>query len=258
MKESVFYEELRPDQFVARINACPVAYLPLGTLEWHGRHLPLGADGLQARGVMAKIAERVGGIVLPMLFLGPDMTIEKNGKRYNGMDILSFDEDCPQQLEGSAYWIGDDLFFAIIDATFSNLARVGFKAVVAHGHGPSTRQVAENRDVLGKQHGLAIHNLWELGLGGHDGIQTDHAGFNETSIVLGLDPDLVDLSALRRDGTPVGVAGRNPARATERTGAEIINLNVEMISEKLAGIVKTLDAPQRKIGYANVKNRIRD
>ena len=34
------YFELRPEEFRARIEQCAVAYVPLGTLEWHGEHLP--------------------------------------------------------------------------------------------------------------------------------------------------------------------------------------------------------------------------
>ena len=31
----VLYEELLPEEFVQRIQKMPVAYLPLGTMEWH-------------------------------------------------------------------------------------------------------------------------------------------------------------------------------------------------------------------------------
>jgi len=41
----VFYSELTPQEFRERLAQAPIAYLPLGTLEWHGEHLPLGADG---------------------------------------------------------------------------------------------------------------------------------------------------------------------------------------------------------------------
>ena len=58
--KKVLYEELQPSEFVERINAFPVAYLPLGTLEWHGLHLPLGADGLQSKGVFERIAYEIG------------------------------------------------------------------------------------------------------------------------------------------------------------------------------------------------------
>ena len=37
----VLYEELLPEELVQRIQEMPVAYLPLGTLEWHGPHMPL-------------------------------------------------------------------------------------------------------------------------------------------------------------------------------------------------------------------------
>jgi len=42
------------------------------TLEWHGEHLPLGADGLQSQGLFVELARKCGGIVLPILFLCAD------------------------------------------------------------------------------------------------------------------------------------------------------------------------------------------
>ena len=38
--KKVLYEELLPEEFVQRMQEMPVAYLPLGTLEWHGPHMP--------------------------------------------------------------------------------------------------------------------------------------------------------------------------------------------------------------------------
>ena len=66
----VFYENLCPKGFRKRLDEMPIAYLPLGTLEWHGPHLPLGADGIQSKGLFKIMAEEVGGIVLPSLFVG--------------------------------------------------------------------------------------------------------------------------------------------------------------------------------------------
>jgi len=73
---SNYYIELTPSQFRARLAAAPIAYLPLGTLEWHSEHLPLGTDGIISGGFFDALASRVGGIVLPMLFLGPDRVRE--------------------------------------------------------------------------------------------------------------------------------------------------------------------------------------
>ncbi|MCJ7647381.1 MAG: creatininase family protein, partial [Candidatus Lokiarchaeota archaeon] len=56
MAEKVLYVELNPQEFKQRISEAPIAYLPLGTLEWHGRHMPLGADGLISSGFFIELA----------------------------------------------------------------------------------------------------------------------------------------------------------------------------------------------------------
>ena len=56
--KKVLYEELLPEECVQRIKEMPVAYLPLGTLEWHGPHMPLGADGIQSKELFVRVAER--------------------------------------------------------------------------------------------------------------------------------------------------------------------------------------------------------
>ena len=61
--EKVRYSDLLPWEFRQRLAAKPVAYLPLGTLEWHGEHLPLGSDAIQSEGLMIECAKRFGGIV---------------------------------------------------------------------------------------------------------------------------------------------------------------------------------------------------
>ena len=80
--KKVLYEELLPEEYVQRIKEMPVAYLPLGTLEWHGPHMPLGADGIQSKELFVRVAEKIGGVVLPMLFMGP--YILWNGYQYRG------------------------------------------------------------------------------------------------------------------------------------------------------------------------------
>ena len=105
--KKVLYEELRPEELVQRVQEMPVAYLPLGTLEWHGPHMPLGADGIQSKELFVRVAEKVGGVVLPMLFMGPDRIFHDGGKAFYGMDINTegtLHTYCVQQLKGSAYW----------------------------------------------------------------------------------------------------------------------------------------------------------
>jgi len=46
-----------------------MAFPPLGPLEWHGPHLPLGVDALNAEAVAWRVAQEVGGVVLPALYV---------------------------------------------------------------------------------------------------------------------------------------------------------------------------------------------
>lgn len=41
-KREVRYEETLPNEPEEAVAVFPVAYCPFGSVEWHGRHLPLG------------------------------------------------------------------------------------------------------------------------------------------------------------------------------------------------------------------------
>jgi creatinine amidohydrolase len=63
-------EFLLPHEVESALTARSVAYLPMGSIEFHSAHLPIGLDGLTAHGVCARAAARSGGIVLPALYYG--------------------------------------------------------------------------------------------------------------------------------------------------------------------------------------------
>ena len=209
--EKVLYEELRPRGFAERIAKMPIAYLPLGTLEWHGLHLPLGSDGMQSRGLFCEMARRIGGIVLPMLFVAPDKTKEIDGTTYIGMDFWNRPEgQAARQLEGSAYYVPDDLYVQLLDNIMAQLKRAGFKVVIGHGHGPSNRAFREMIPAMKEKYGLNLINAaFE---DAERGFQSDHAAANETSIMMYFHPDLVDMSELDPDPAvaPEAVAGDDP------------------------------------------------
>ena len=48
----------------------PVAFVPLGTFEHHGWHLPVCFDGIKAHALCERVAQRTGGTVLPTFFYG--------------------------------------------------------------------------------------------------------------------------------------------------------------------------------------------
>ncbi len=46
--KKVKYEEMFPHEIEEIMHETPIAYLALGTLEWHGPHLALGNDAVKA------------------------------------------------------------------------------------------------------------------------------------------------------------------------------------------------------------------
>lgn len=234
--QKVLYAELTPKEFRERIAQSPIAYLPLGTLEWHGEHLPLGADGLQSQGFFVELAKEVGGIVLPMLFLGPDRKEVVDGKDYYGMDIYGFRDAKPQQLDGSAYWLEYALFRKLIEAILHRIKRAGFKIVVAHGHGPSTSNFRNWSEELSEKFGLKLFVVWREDESDGLGIQTDHAAANETSLLMALRPELVQMENLPEDLNvwPVAVGGKDPrVYASAERGKKAIAIQVERMADIL-------------------------
>ena len=241
MQQKVLYEELTPQEFRARLADAPIAYLPLGTLEYHGEYLPLGADGLQARGFFEKLAARAGGIVMPMLFLGPDTRKKAKGMDFYGMDFESLNDNAsgllePRQLAGSAYWLKERVFKVILTSILKQLKRAEFRIVVAHGHGPSTDFFSKYRPHWKKKFGLQTFTCRSEDEHAVLGIQTDHAGANATSLVMAIRPDLVEMKNLPADPAtwPTAVKGQDPrTRAGAEEGKRIIELNVERLNDIL-------------------------
>jgi creatinine amidohydrolase len=240
-KQKVLYEELTPEEFRARMVDAPIAYLPLGTLEWHGEHLPLGSDGIQPYGFFQEVATELGGIVLPPLFLGPDGMEEIDGVEYYGKDKGNPAYAVKQQykrqvLAGSAYWIPEPLFISLIENILKLLKRQGFKILVAHGHGPSTRQVINHTPKWEAEFGIKIFHLWGSDNDEWDGFMSDHAAMLETSVVMKYRPELVHMENLPKDPElwPVGIRGYDPRiYASAEKGEEIVKIQKQRIINTL-------------------------
>ncbi len=234
MHPIVDYELLKPDEFTARLKQRPVGYLPLGTLEWHGEHSALGADGLQARELFRRAARLHGGIVFPPLWVGPDRVRDAaSGETLIGMD---FDATTSpnRPLPGSCYWVPDSLFAQLLAAILLQAKRAGFRCLVADGHGPSRKVWAENADAWEARFGIHLISAGR-DFPGKWMTQLDHAGRNETSILMAADPDLVDLSRLPQDPStwPQGVAGDDPRLASAEYGETLLGATVALIGERL-------------------------
>jgi len=226
------------------MRQAPIAYLPLGTLEYHGPHLPLGSDMLQPLGLYTELAKKVGGLVLPPLSTGPDEKAEVRGEHYYGMDFefLTGNEK-PRQLPGSAYWMEDSVFLQHADGMVKQLSRAGVRILVGHGHGPSTDFFNKQAPVWKEAYGIKVLTLQGILEDKELGFMIDHAGANETSIMLATNPELVKMENLPKDPNvwPKGIMGRDPRlHATAQFGRRIIEANLvkmeRLLREELSSI----------------------
>jgi creatinine amidohydrolase len=216
---------------------CPIGYLPMGTLEWHGEHGALGTDALISSGVFTRVAQQFGGIVFPPLFLGPDrIRREPDGTLLQGMDYADTTTP-PRQLDGNCYWLPTGLFQLILENIVVQARRAGFKALVADGHGPSRLVWDTWAPTWQTQYDIRLISVLRDVAPGWQS-QIDHAALNETSIMQALHPELVDLSQLPTDRQifPQGVGGRDPRDATPEYGDDCLNASVELLIATLTAL----------------------
>jgi creatinine amidohydrolase len=255
MEEEVRYGHCRPDQIVARRQACPVAYVPIGTLEWHGPHNPVGADTLQAEGLALLCARRGGGLVMPPLYYGE--TRSESLMDVTGADHLEVagamglppDNFLPDRQPFSATEQVLN-YQRLLLHILAEVESLGFQlGVLVAGHYPLIDHARAavllfNKRRYSKYHGmLAWACLDYLFLEDRYPYAGDHAAGWETSHMLALHPETVDLGRLPPKGQPVtGVEGRLPPH---EASAELGRRTLEQSAEQILKEVRhRLDNPK--------------
>jgi creatinine amidohydrolase len=182
-------EELTSFQFAKAVEqAGGVCVIPLGVIEPHGAHLPLGADMIQAREVAFHAARNEYAVVFPPYFVGQVFEA--------------------RHLPGTLAY-SNKLMWDFLEETCKELARNGLKKIIlVNGHGGNGHflhyfcqsQLAEEKDytVVFFRPGsdpAVQKEINALIKGKVDG----HAGERETSRMYYIDPNLVDLKALDKN-----------------------------------------------------------
>lgn len=226
----VQYEEMLPHEFEAALAAFPVAYVPVGSLEWHGRHLALGNDALKAHGILVRTAQKYGGIVLPPTYWG---------------HMAPWKPGCHPGLTPETV---DRLYTEI----YTGLVVAGFKVVIGvTGHDVDQQVASLQKGVEaiaaeGKAVGWAQtegERVEEEPLGG-----MDHAAHWETSILMALRPELVDMSRIAEEDleteagqNAAGIWGRDPrVHASAELGEQAIAVMVDRIGRKARELLASL------------------
>jgi len=223
LSPAVQMQFLRPGQLEKALRAFPAVYVPFGLIEWHGRHLPLGNDALKAHGILVKTAEQFGGVVYPPVY---------------------FHDGFPKES-----------LVPILTSLFERLKKTGARVIL----GVSGHNVQGQIDMVNKalapvlaDKTVAGMGLWEITLSSGPESGTDHAAKWETSNMMFLYPDLVDMSTLG-DGPlapnmkpPDGIGGQDPRKyASAEVGRRNIELASQAIGKKAKELLESLPEDQR-------------
>lgn len=163
----------------ARVRENPLVIVPVGALEAHGPHLPLGSDTIQAEVTSQQLAERVGAFIAPTLSYG----VCPEARRFTGTVSLTIAE-----LEAGAAGL------------FRELARMGVRRVLVisghaeRAHMSALREAADQARQANPNIRIVVLSDYDFvyELRGKEAPVTDgHGGFLETSRVLALAPDTV-------------------------------------------------------------------
>jgi creatinine amidohydrolase len=197
---TVFMNELSWVDYQQRVERdAPTILLPVGALEQHGPHLPLGTDALLSTAVAADAARRVGGLVAPALSYG-----YKSQPKCGGGNHF-----CGTTSVDAATLIG-----SVRDAV-REFARHGVKRLVlVNGHYENQWFLIEGIDLglrdLGPGAALEVVRLeyWDflsektlaaVFPDGFPGFALEHAAVIETSLMLHYHPSLVRVDLIPAD-----------------------------------------------------------
>jgi creatinine amidohydrolase len=227
-------DELTSPQLAALRERRPVALWPVGAVEPHGPHAPLGTDTLISVGICERAAQRLGdAVVLPALPFG----VTRYGAAFAG-----------------AVGISEATLRAVVLDVAAAVAAQGFRRLAIVNNHFEPEQVATLRaaaqeagalylDLVRRANTERLTDEFRRGSG--------HAGRYETSLVLADAPQLVDhqakeqLPAVEVDMPAAIAAGRTdflamgmeqaycgaPAEATAEEGRETFETLTDMLVE---------------------------
>jgi creatinine amidohydrolase len=220
-KNTTAWERMLPREFRAAQEALPVCYLPLGTVEWHGEHNALGLDAVKAHTLCLRAAALAGGIVHPPL--------------YGGMGGL--DMPATVVMEPELTW-DNHLLRTWLEKLCMEVHRQGFKGIILlTGHYGHNQQlvIRETGARMTERLDIPVIGNPEYWLAQDVGYTGDHAGIGETSILMHLHPELVDLPRIDSD-PDYGPSGLIKAGTSDALG----KLYCDTIVERLAAIAKSM------------------
>jgi len=255
----VRFELLRPSQINKEKDICPLVFVPVAPLEYHGPHLPVGMDPINATQCALEACRRIGkGIVHPTIFYGtererPDWMLESLGFK---KDDWVVGMDFPSATWHSHYY-SERVFGLIVASTIEMLISEGYKVIIiVNGHGAwnqvetlerLSKWYSNTTDTLVVSRLAFVLDISERNLAGHaDIFETSlmmyfqEKAYNRSDIVdIGELPDknvpihykdfsIVDGGGFSGKPSPGKIVKTDPREATAEKGREIFEDTVDM------------------------------
>ncbi len=229
------------------------AILAVGATEYHGEHLPYGTDTIVARRLAEEVAKRVDGLlVLPPIPYGMSL-------HYASFPI--------------AVTLTSETLISALRDVFSSLIRHGInKLFIVNGHDGNIAPIEVATREFKMEHPemkICVLEEWWIVAGRllprgtfevWDGL--GHAGEGETSIMLAMNPELVEMKYAKgvvpdlpchiqikwafEELTPYGVTG-DPTKATKEKGEKMM----EALINHTVSFIRNMDKKNWKYGTSD-------
>ncbi len=149
----------------------------VGSIESHGRHMPLGTDTLIPEYLLEKIERKSDALICP-------------GIPYGATEYLG---DFPGTIN-----LGPELLYQLLSRLCAELYRHGARRfIILNGHGGNCQSIERvGFDLQRRGALLACLNWWLMAWDLNPAWKGGHGGGEETSAILAINPDLVDNSQL--------------------------------------------------------------
>lgn len=184
------YDQLIAPDIPARLSRRSVLVLPIGSTEQHGPHLPLNTDTV--------IAERF-----------TELLVEHYGGRHDlwALPVLPYGLSFEHAWSPGTISLTVTTFSSLLDSLVSEYLRAtaARQLLIVNGHGGNRGILEALAYELQRTHDLAICVIHPTSLSsestGSD-LPEIHAGVRETSMMLALAPETVDLDGISSDDVP--------------------------------------------------------
>lgn len=185
------------------LERLPLVYLPLAPLEWHGPHLVMGVDPINAEKTALAVSEKTGGVVFPTLYIGTERERPPEMLESLGFDkddyVVGMDFPKAKGLFRSFYFT-EELFAMVVRAHIEQCIEHGYKYVfIVNGHGAVNHNEVLKRlctEFSNKYEGIKVaysisfpDKALEAGL-------CSHAGIDETSLLMFYNESFADIGKL--------------------------------------------------------------